>query len=65
MKLQEIILDILGILLILLSLYGFYFLDVDFNESTFIGVTGLALFVLKGSSIRKMVEALIEKYLKK
>jgi len=61
MKKQELILDILGILLLALSLYGFYFLETDFWQSTAIGIFGLSLFVFKGSQIRKMIQKLFNK----
>lgn len=64
MKLQEIILDIIGIGLILLSAYAFLNGIVEFKEATIIGLCGLALFVLKGSSIRKMVVSFINKFTK-
>jgi len=65
MKHQELILDILGIAILLFSIYGFYFLETGFFESSAIGVGGLSLFVLKGSSIRKLVVSAINKYTKK
>jgi len=62
---QEMILDAIGILAILLSLWAYFFNGFDFFQSTIIGLFGLTLLVLKGSSIRKLViklvEALIEK----
>ena len=61
MKLQELILDILGVCLFIVSIYGFYFLEVGFMESTAMGVAGLALLVLKSSSIRKFIEEIIRK----
>jgi type IV secretory pathway VirB2 component (pilin) len=61
MKKQELILDIIGIILIGISLYGFYFLGTDFWQSTAIGIFGLSLFVFKGSQIRKMIEKLFNK----
>lgn len=65
MKLQEIILDIIGVIAICLSLWAYFFAGFDFNECTLIGVGGLSLFVLKGSSIRKLIEKIIEKNLDK
>lgn len=64
MKLEEIILDIIGILAILLSLWAYFFMGFDFKECTIIGCVGLSLFVLKGSAIRKLVLKLIDKYIK-
>ena len=60
---REYILDIIGVLLILLSIYDYFFMDRGFYESTAIGVVGLALFVLKESSIRKFVESFFKKRL--
>ena len=65
MKLQEIILDIIGIAAILLSLWAYFFQGFEFYESTIVGCVGLALFVLKGSNIRKYMELIIQKYLNK
>lgn len=65
MKVQEIILDVIGLALIALSIYDFYFRAADFMQSTLIGVAGLSLLVLKGSQIRKIVEKLVDKYLNK
>lgn len=65
MKHQEIILDILGIIIILLSLYAYFFMNRLFWECTAMGISGLSLFVFKGSQIRKYIEKLINKYLKK
>ena len=65
MKIQETILDIIGVILICLSIYDFYFRAADFMQSTMIGVAGLSLLVLKGSQIRKFIEKLIDKYLSK
>ncbi len=69
MKVKENILDILGIGLFLFSIYGFYFLEVGFWESTGFGVFGVSLFLLKNSIIRKFItklfNAAIEKYFKK
>lgn len=62
---KEIILDIIGIVAVLLSLYAYFFMGFDFNECTLIGVAGLSLFILKDSSIRKIVERIIDKFLKK
>ena len=65
MKLEETILDILGLLLITASVYFFYIEKLTFNEGTIVGVCGLALFVLKGSNIRKYVVKVLDKYLMK
>ena len=65
MKGQEIILDILGLLLIAASIYFFYEKMISFEQGTTIGVAGLALFVLKGSNIRKYIEKILDKYLMK
>ena len=65
MKGQEIILDILGLLLIAASIYFFYEEMITFEQGTAIGVAGLALFVLKGSNIRKYIEKILDKYLMK
>ena len=62
---KEIILDIIGVVAILLSLYGYFFMNYDFLQCTGIGIGGLALFVFKESYIRKFVEKLINKYLDK
>lgn len=68
-KAQETILDIIGVLLIIISMWAYYFNQYSFAESTIIGCVGLALFVLKGSAIRKLVtdlvKAIIKKYLTK
>jgi len=64
-KKQEMILDVIGILAILLSLWAYFFNGFDFFQSTIIGLFGLALFVLKGSSIRKLVMDLIEALIEK
>jgi len=68
MKLEEIILDIIGVAALLLSLYFYFFEGFDFKECTLIGSAGLALFVLQGSNVRKLVEklitALIDKFTK-
>lgn len=63
MKIQETILDILGLGLIAASIYFFYVDKLTFNEGTVIGCVGLSLFVLKGSNIRKYVMKIIDKYL--
>lgn len=65
MKTQDLILDILGLIIVLLSLWGYFFQGFDFYQSTIIGCVGLALFVLKGSKIRSFVEKIINKYLDK
>ncbi len=65
MKIEETILDILGLGLIAASIYFFYTEKLTFNEGTIVGVCGLALFVLKGSNIRKYVVKLLDKYLMK
>lgn len=65
MKFEEIILDIIGVALVLLSIYDFYFRDGDFIQSTMIGIAGLGLLVLKGSQIRKYIEKLIDKKINK
>lgn len=65
MKIQEIILDVIGVLAVLTSLYAYFFMGFDFKECTLIGVGGLALFVLQGSSIRRVIERLINKFLTK
>lgn len=62
---KEIILDIIGVVAILLSLYAYFFMGYDFWQCTAMGVGGLALFVFKESAIRKLVEKLINKYLDK
>lgn len=63
-NIQEIILDVIGILIILLSLWAYFFMGFDFTECTIMGCVGLSLFVLKGSAIRKLVLGLIDKYIK-
>ncbi len=63
MKIQETIFDVIGLLLIAASIYFFYVDKLTFNEGTVIGCVGLALFVLKGSNIRKYVMKIIDKYL--
>jgi hypothetical protein len=65
MKQQEIILDVIGLLLIAISIYFFYIELISFEEGTVIGICGLALFVLKGSNIRKYVVKILDKYLMK
>lgn len=65
MKAQEAILDIIGVLLIILSMWAYYFNQYSFIESTAIGCVGLALFVLKGSAIRKLVIELVKALIKK
>lgn len=60
MKIQEIILDILGLLLIAASIFFFYKEMLTFGQGTVIGLSGLALFVFKGSKIRELVELLIK-----
>ncbi len=64
MKIQEIILDIIGIILVLLSIYDFYFREADFTQSTIIGVAGLSLFILDGSAVKKYITKLINSKLK-
>ena len=63
MKTEDLILDIIGLIFIVISVIFFVMEMITFYEGTLIGVTGLALFVLKGSVIRKYVIKLIEKYL--
>ena len=63
MKIQETILDIMGLGLIAASIYFFNIEKLTFNEGTIVGVCGLALFVLKGSNIRKYVVKVLDKYL--
>lgn len=65
MKIQELILDIIGIIAILLSLWAYFFNGFEFYQSTIIGCVGLALFVLKGSAIRKLVITAINALIKK
>ena len=65
MKTQELILDIIGVIAILLSLWAFIFQGFEFYQSTIIGCVGLALFVLKGSAIRKLVIKAIDALIKK
>ena len=65
MKIEEIVLDIIGVILIGLSIYLFIDEMLDFYQSTIVGCVGLALFVLKGSNIRKYVEKVLDKYLSK
>lgn len=65
MKFEEIVLDIIGVILIGLSIYLFIDEMLDFYQSTIVGCVGLALFVLKGSNIRKYVEKVLDKYLMK
>jgi len=64
MKIQEIILDIIGIILVLLSIYDFYFREADFMQSTIIGVAGLSLFILDGSAVKKYIKKIIDNKLK-
>ena len=54
-NLREGILDVIGTIAILLSLYAYFFMGFGFYECTVIGVCGLALFVLKESSVRKFI----------
>lgn len=65
MKIEETILDMLGLLLIATSVYFFYIEKLTFNEGTIVGIIGLSLFVLKGSNIRKYVVKLLDRYLMK
>lgn len=65
MKIQEIILDVIGVIAVLLSLYAYFFQGFSFKECTMIGVGGLALFVLQGSSVRRVIEKLINKFVSK
>lgn len=65
MKLQEIVLDVIGVIAIGLSLWAYFFAGFDFKECTLIGVGGLSLFVLKGSSIRKLIEKITNKLIEK
>lgn len=65
MKAEEIILDVIGIILIGVSIYLFIDEMLDFTQSTIVGCVGLALFVLKGSNIRKYIEKVLDKYLNK
>lgn len=65
MKLQEIILDVIGVIAVLLSLYFYFFEGFDFKECTLIGTAGLALFVLQGSKIRALIEKLINSLINK
>ena len=65
MKTQELILDIIGVIAILLSLWAFFFQGFEFYQSTIIACVGLALFVLKGSAIRKLVIKAIDALIKK
>lgn len=64
-KKQEIVLDVIGVLAILLSLWAYFFNGFDFFQSTIIGLFGLTLLVLKGSSIRKLVIELVEALINK
>ena len=64
MKIQEIILDIIGLILVLLSIYDFYFREADFTQSTIIGVAGLILFILDGSAVKKFITKLINDKIK-
>lgn len=64
MKFDELLLDIIGVGLILLSIYAFLNGILDFKQSTLVGVGGLALFVLKGSAIRKVIVGIIDKFTK-
>lgn len=65
MKVKEIILDVIGIIIIGLSLWAYFFMNFDFKESTIMGCVGLFLFVLKGSAIRKLVIELVEALINK
>lgn len=64
MKVQEIITDIIGIILVLLSITDFYFMDGDFYQSTIVGVGGLSLFLLDTSNIKKYIKKVIDNKLK-
>ena len=64
MKIQEIILDIIGLILVLLSIYDFYFRAADFTQSTIIGVAGLSLFILDGSAVKKFITKIINDKIK-
>ncbi len=64
MKIQEIILDVIGIALVILSIYDFYFREAPFMESTVLGVAGLSLFLLETSSIKKYIKKVIDDKLK-
>jgi hypothetical protein len=64
MKTQEIILDVIGIALVILSIYDFYFRSAPFMESTILGVGGLSLFLLETSSIKKYIKKIIDNKLK-
>lgn len=65
MKTQDNILDAIGILLIILSIVFFAMKMITFDEGTLVGITGLSLFLLKGSYIRKLLVKIIDKYLNK
>ena len=54
-KLREGILDVIGAIAVVLSLYAYFFREFDFYQCTVVGTSGLALFVLKESSVRKFI----------
>jgi len=55
MNIHEIILDILGVIIVILSLYGYFFAGFEFYQCTLLGLMGLALFVLKESKVRGFI----------
>jgi len=65
MKTNDRIINVIGLLLIILSIYFFYINIISFTEGTTIGLTGLVLYVLKGSAIRRYIQELLTKFLNK
>ena len=65
MKIEEIILDIVGLGILCLSIYAYFFMGIGFIEGTCIGIAGLSLFIFKTSQIRKFVEKIINNKLGK
>jgi len=61
MKFQEIILDIIGLCIVVLAMYSFYWKDTTAINSIGGLLIGLSLFLLKSSQIRKLVKKFIKK----
>lgn len=64
MRLQEFILDIIGLSLIMLSNYDYFFRDGNFVQDSILGIAGLALLVMDGSQIKKYIKKVIDNKLK-
>ena len=65
MKFKEILLNIIGFILLLLSILFYFAREISFMEGTFMGGCGLAFIVLSVKQISDVLKKYVDKKLNK